>query len=178
MDNDRREYFRVTDTAYLCAALYDPHKPSIPDYFPELHQIAVIKEFEQVDTHFLEFLDRVKDASVRKLLKLFNEKLDLMSRYLHIRDVQAQQLDAQSIDISEGGCSCQLPGEYQAGQVLALAIIFTPSYLSLFCQARVAETPAQSADQRLHLEFAHLTETQRQALTRHMFKVQAQSREK
>lgn len=178
MTNDRREYFRVTDTAYLSAVPFDPDKPSVPDYFPDLHQIAVMKEFEQVDAQFLEFLDRVKDASVRKLLKLFNEKLDLMSRTLHIRDIQDRNLDAQTIDISEGGCSARLPGDFRVDQRLALAIIFTPSYLSLFCQARVADVAKEGESTRLHLEFVGLTEPQRQSLTRHMFKVQARNRDK
>lgn len=178
MTNERREFFRVTDTAYLHAVPYDPDKPSIPDYFPDLHQIAVMKEFEQVDAQFLEFLDRIKDASVRKLMKLFNDKLELMSRTLHIRDVQSRELTAQTIDISEGGCSAQLPGTFKIDQRLALAIIFTPSYLSLFCQARIAELEDTGGDTRLHLEFVGLSESQRQSLTRHMFKVQALSREK
>ena len=178
METDRREFFRVTDTAYLSTAPFEPEKPSVPDYFPDLHQIAVVKEFEQVDAQFLEFLDRVKDASVRKLLKLFNDKLDLMSRTLHIRDIQDRNLNAQSIDISEGGCSALLPGEFEVDQELALAIIFTPSYLSLFCRARVADVGREGEQSRLHLEFVGLTESQRQTLTRHMFKVQARNRDK
>lgn len=176
MDNDRREYFRITDTAYLRTAPFDSHRPAIPDYFPELHQIAVMKEFESVDAQVGEFLERIKDASVRKLISLMNEKLELMSRYLYIRDTHELDLEAQTIDISEGGCQVWLPEFHQRGDTLALALIFTPSYLSLFCKARVAEAHPEENGTRLHLEFLDLPESQRQALIRHMFKVQAQNR--
>lgn len=176
MEPDRRDYFRVTDTAYLSAALYNANKPAIEDYFPELHQIAVMREFERVNQEYHDFLDRVKDAAVVKLMGLFNEKLDLMTRYLHITDIKELRLEAQRIDIGEGGCSGVLPQSFSIGDELALAIIFTPSYISLFCRARVVEVSEDAEGQRLHLEFQHLAESQRQALTRHMFKVQAQSR--
>lgn len=176
MDSERRDYFRITDTAYLKAAPFNPDKPSIPDYFPELHQIAVMKEFETVDSQFHEFLDRIKDASTRKLIGLMNDKLDLISRYLSIQDTHELNLDAQTIDISEGGCSAWLSEPHQEGEILALALIFTPSYLSLFCKARVADTQPEKGGTRLHLEFIDLREPQRQTLTRHMFKVQAQNR--
>lgn len=174
MDDDTQQYFRIDDTAYLAVAPYVADKPAIADYFPQLHQIAVRKEFETVDAQLLEFLDRVKDAATRKLLGLFNEKLDLMSRYLHIHDIQEQHLESQSINIGENGVTAHLKQSVQPGQELALAIIFTPSYLSLFCRARVASLAENG---QVQLEFTELPESQRQALTRHMFKVQAQNRE-
>lgn len=175
---DEQQYFRIDDTAYLVAAPYNPDKPAIADYFPELHQIAVLKEFENVDTQLLEFLDRVKDAATRKLLGLFNDKLNLMSRYLHIHDIHEQHLDAQPINIGENGVHGRLPDPVQIDQELALAIIFPPSYLSLFCRARVSSVrPGAEGGTAVELSFVDLPESQRQALTRHMFKVQAQNRE-
>lgn len=175
---DEQQYFRIDDTAYLVAAPYNPDKPAIADYFPQLHQIAVLKEFENVDMQLLEFLDRVKDAATRKLLGLFNDKLNLMSRYLHIHDVHEHHLDAQPINIGEAGVRGVLPDTVQVNQDLALAIIFPPSYLSLFCRARVSSAqPAATGGSEVELAFVELPESQRQALTRHMFKVQAQHRE-
>lgn len=176
MDTDRREFFRVADTAYVTATAFDPDRPAIADYFPELHQVAVLKEFENVDAQFGEFLERVKDPATRKLMDLFNTKLTLMTRYLHIQTTQAEHLQAQPIDISEGGCRCWLQGSHLVGEDLALALIFSPSYLSLFCHAQVAEAVTEGSGTRVHLEFQTLNETQRQSLTRHLFKVQAQSR--
>ncbi|WP_158269384.1 PilZ domain-containing protein [Saccharospirillum sp. MSK14-1] len=175
---DDQQYFRIDDTAYLVATPYDPDKPAIADYFPQLHQIAVLKEFENVDMQLLEFLDRVKDAATRKLLGLFNDKLNLMSRYLHIHDIHEHQLDAQSINIGEAGVRGVLPDHVQTGQELALAIIFPPSYLSLFCRARVSQAQTTTdGGTDVELSFVELPESQRQALTRHMFKVQAQNRD-
>ncbi|HET8902710.1 MAG TPA: PilZ domain-containing protein [Saccharospirillum sp.] len=176
MDTDRREFFRVADTAYVTAAGYDPARPAIADYFPELHQVAVLKEFENVDAQFGEFLERIKDPATHKLMDLFNTKLRLMTRYLHIQTTQAEHLQAQPIDISEGGCQCWLEGKHEVGEDLALALIFSPSYLSLFCHARIAEARAEGSGTRVNVEFQSLNETQRQSLTRHLFKVQAQNR--
>lgn len=176
MDTDRREFFRVADTAYVTAAGYDPARPAIADYFPELHQVAVLKEFENVDAQFSEFLERIKDPATRKLMDLFNTKLTLMTRYLHIQTTQAEHLQAQPIDISEGGCQCWLEGNHEVGEDLALALIFSPSYLSLFCHARIAEARTEGSGTRVNVEFQSLNETQRQSLTRHLFKVQAQNR--
>lgn len=176
MDTDRREFFRVADTAYVTATGFNPERPAIADYFPELHQVAVLKEFENVDAQFSEFLERIKDPATRKLMDLFNTKLTLMTRYLHIQTTQAEHLQAQPIDISEGGCQCLLEGTHEVGEDLALALIFSPSYLSLFCHARVAEARAEGSGTRVNVEFQSLNETQRQSLTRHLFKVQAQSR--
>lgn len=170
MADEQQQYFHMEDSAYLATAPFEADKPAIADYFPHLHQIAVLKEFDNVDAQLLEFLERIKDAATRKLLGLFNEKLDLMSRYLHIHDIHEQQLESQTITISESGCQARLDGQVEVGQELALAIIFTPSYLSLFCRARVSAVDGD----RVALSFVELPENQRQALTRHMFKVQAQ----
>lgn len=174
--SDDQQYFRIDDTAYIAAAPYQPETPAITDYFPRLHQLAVLKEFESVDAQLLEFLDRVKDAATRKMLSLFNEKLDLMSRYLHIHDIHEQQLDAQSINIGETGLRARLDLAAEVGEELAIAIIFTPSYVSLFCRARVISTGVNGEDNAVEVEFVDLPESQRQALTRHMFKVQALNR--
>ncbi|WP_157954466.1 PilZ domain-containing protein [Saccharospirillum mangrovi] len=176
MNDDAQQYFRIDDTAYMAAAPYLADRPAIADYFPHLHQIAVLKEFETVDAQLLEFLDRVKDAATRKMLSLFNEKLDLMSRYLHIHDIHEQQLDAQPINIGENGVKGRLSQSFALGQELAIAIIFTPSYVSLFCRAKVVESLQDGDGYSVDLEFVDLPETQRQALTRHMFKVQAHNR--
>jgi hypothetical protein len=176
MDTDRREYFRVNDAAYVSATVYDAKRPAIADYFPQLHQVAVLKEFENIEAQFGEFLERIKDPATRKLMDLFNSKLELITRYLHIQTTQAEQLKAQTIDISEGGCACWLEGEHPVGEDLALAIIFSPSYLSMFCHVKVAEARSEGTGTQVHLIFHSLNEAQRQSLTRHLFKVQAQNR--
>ncbi|MHA7878300.1 MAG: PilZ domain-containing protein [Saccharospirillum sp.] len=177
MDTDRRDYFRVNDMAYLSAQPFNAERPAIEDYFPQLHQIAVLREFERVNQEVQELQERIKDAAVRKMMTLFNEKLDLMTRYLHITDIKDQHLDAQMIDIGEGGCACQLAQDFSVGDELALAVIFTPSYVSLFCRAKVVEVSVDAHGRHHHLAFLSLPESQRQALTRHMFKVQARNRQ-
>ncbi|WP_320827051.1 PilZ domain-containing protein [Reinekea sp.] len=171
--NDRRDSFRVEMNAMVSiVSLDDTRVIDASDCFPQLHAIALQSQSDVIEQEIGLISERIKDIAVRKTLDLLQQKIALMAKLIDVQTAQANSLKTQLIDISIGGCSVTLPDLLQINDRLALALIFTPSYFSLFTLATVSAHSEQGGLQKYHLNFGDLLEAQHQTLLKLMFKAQ------
>jgi hypothetical protein len=142
------------------------------DCFPQLHAIALQSQSDAIEQEISLISERIKDIAVRKTLDLMQQKIALMAKLIDVQTAQANNLRTQLMDISIGGCSVTLPNTLQVNDRLALALIFTPSYFSLFTLATVLGLSDDNGIQKHHLYFENLSEAQHQILLKLMFKAQ------
>ncbi len=176
MMDDRREFFRIEDMAFVDTAPLKPDQNSIPEYFPAFKSLAFAGELEKLDQESKELYSKIDDDLTKNLLELQNKKLDLISNFLMINDLNNLGQDPTSVIISEGGAGFVSANEYQPGDAIAVAIIFTPSYLPIFSQATVIDCKSQDEQFYCHISFNNLSEATRQKLARHLLMQQARSR--
>lgn len=176
MDNnnteERRDSFRVEMTAFVSIEPVDSDCIDASTCFPELHSMALLSESTNIDSEIALLTERVKDIAVKKSLELLQNKINLMTKMIDIQATQSSQLDSQTVNVSEGGCSLVTEKAIENGQRVAVALVFTPSYYAHFAFATVADQHEESGKTWLHLTFESLSETQKQHLLKHMFKAQ------
>jgi len=171
--NDRRDSFRVEMNAMVSVvSLDDTRVVDASDCFPQLHAIALQSQSDVIEHEISLISERIKDIAVRKTLDLLQQKIALMAKLIDVQTAQANNLRTQLIDISIGGCSVTLPSTFEVNDRLALALIFTPSYFSLFTLATVCAMRDDEGVHRHHLCFESLLDVQHQTLLKLMFKAQ------
>jgi hypothetical protein len=175
--DERRQYFRIQDMAFIEAAPLRAEQTSIPEYFPDFRSLSIKGELEKLEQQSYELYRKLDDDVALRLIGLLNQKLDIITQYLSMQDISETNLEPQQITISEGGVSFVSDSVYEVGQSVAIAIIFTPSYLPVFSSAQVVNCEKLSSDQyQLHCEFIQLAEPMRQKLAGHLLKQQARQR--
>ena len=171
--DDRRDSFRVEMNAMVSAVKVDGSRiVDASDCFPELHVMALQSQSTVIEQEMNLISDRIKDIAVRKILDLLQQKISLMAKLIDIQTAQANNLKTQLIDISTGGCSIVLPDTLEVGDRMALALIFTPSYFSLFTLATLTEQSDRDGLRKYHFRFENLLESKQQTLLKLMFKAQ------
>ncbi|BCE01015.1 hypothetical protein [Marinicellulosiphila megalodicopiae] len=173
MDNERREYFRVTTNAFVAVAPIDQDHNSIPEYFPKISQFTLHQQLEEINNDCFEQLNLLKDKTAHKILNLQNQKIDIVLKLVQQKAIESANLVTQSIEIGEGGMSFVSKDVYGLNTELAIMVIFTPSYQVVYCQGTLVD---QSSQDKCHIQFEKLAETQRQKLVQHLMKEQTAQR--
>ncbi|TCS42576.1 PilZ domain-containing protein [Reinekea marinisedimentorum] len=172
LNEERRDSFRVDMTAFVATAAVTDDAADAGSCFPELHSMALLSESGNIDSEIVALTERVKDVAIKKTLELMHKKLSIVTKLIDIHATTQNQLDSQTINISEGGCCITSEQQFSANQRLALALIFTPSYFAHFSFASIAAVENDGNKNTYHLVFEPLTEIQKQQLLKHMFKAQ------
>ncbi|AJQ95840.1 PilZ domain-containing protein [Gynuella sunshinyii] len=174
---ERREFFRIDDMAFVCGRRWNEQQLSIPEYFPEFKFLQLHGELRLLEQDALTTYQKIDDEHVKHLLDIQNRKIDVLSKYLLIKDLAQTGIEPQKIVISEGGIGFRGDMQFAAQETIAVAIIFTPSYLSLFAEATVvACNPSLDGGFYVHAEFFKIPESDRQRLARHLLAEQARQR--
>jgi len=170
--NERRGSFRVNMNALISSTKLSAHYLEASEYFPELHSMALLNEANSIEQEMSLVSERIKDLAIKRTIELLRSKVSLLEKLMDIQTVREHKLKLQLIDISEGGCSTQLNKEFRKGERIAIALIFPPTYFSLFAFAEVIDIPNTEDSSHYHLAFTNLTEIQKQMLMKHMFQAQ------
>ena len=173
MDNERREYFRVTTNAFVAIAAIDKDHNSIPEYFPKISQFTLHQQLEDINVECYEQLNVLKDKTAHKILNLQNQKIDIVLKLVQQKAIEEANLNVQSVEIGEGGLSFESKNSFTVDTQLAVMVIFTPSYQVVYSQGNLID---KSEDDKCHIQFEQLSEVQRQKLVQHLMKEQTAQR--
>ncbi|MFC3852964.1 PilZ domain-containing protein [Salinispirillum marinum] len=168
MVDERRSYFRVDDMAWVLTAQWNPDQASAVEYFPELRQTTILHALDAVDVE-LKKLDKAMDSKPTAMYaRTLNQKIDIFRQALLIQ--QLSQLDSRPIriTISEGGLGFMSDFAYTVGSHIAMALVFSPSYMAIFPQAEILECRPVDNGFYLHVAFVDMPESMRQQLARHL----------
>lgn len=172
MEDERRSYFRVDDMAWVLTAQWDPDQASAVEYFPELRQTTILQALDAIDAD-LRKLDKEMDTKpTAQYVRNLNQKIDIFRQALLIQ--QLNQLDSRPIriTISEGGLGFMSEYAYTVGSHIAMALVFSPSYMAIFPHAEVLECRPVDNGFYLHVAFVEMPESMRQQLARHLLSQQ------
>ena len=174
---DRRGFFRIDDVAYVMASPWQNGHESAPEYFPGLKSLLLNNEIKLLDKQAADLHLRIQDEDLAALMQVQNRKIQLISQFLSSYELQDIGTPAQTISIGEGGISFSSDEEFQKGQELAMAIVFSPSYLPVFARSTVVGGDKFSDNTRYHCEFQGFTNQVRQQLMQHLLRQQTAQRQ-
>lgn len=178
-DEDRREYYRISDHIALeitplaeseagdAEVLQDPS--TLFNLLSELH----LSEFET--QHLLRQLGD-SDRTLGNFLRAQNKRIDLLSQVV-AHTLLGEIGETQPVVISEGGLECQLPQSFAVGSLVSVKMVLMPQALGLLLRARVTRADAvEIGHYALGMEFDGMTDAQRQLLARYILQKQAAER--
>lgn len=183
MDNsaDNRDAYRVQQNIVLecrctTAAAADSQLPE--DEFDQGQALALLGQLKKIDREASQALKMLssKNRLLGDYLQKLNTKLDLLARYSLLTHTPEQ--DTARVSISETGILFQHPEALSEGSFLAIKMIFLPTYLPLILFARVARNTENNGVYQIAAEFYKLCDSDRQVLTKQIFKAQVENRNK
>lgn len=176
MEDDRRAYFRIEDNAWVLTATYTETQPNVSEYFPQLRHITLENSLESVDHELKQLNDELDDKPLSRYVRLLNRKIDLFRQNILVQRLDRLDERPQTITVSEGGASFWSEHAYTVGETVAMALVFTPSYMAIYPKAEVVNCSSVAGGYNLHATFVDMPETMRQQLARHLLAQQTHNR--
>ena len=177
-DDNRRAYFRIQDDVWVLSAPLDANQPNVAEYFPELRHLTAEKQLAQIDQELKKLSEELDDRPVSRYVRLLNSKIDVFHQNLLIQQVDRLDQRPQSVTISEGGLSFWSERAYTIGERVALALVFTPSYLTVYPKAEIIGCQPEAGGYALNATFIDMPEPMRQQLARHLLAQQTLNRKR
>lgn len=176
--SNRRQYFRVEDTAYVEIAPLGP-KETVAEHFDIGLEFGLIAEFQMLDVEAKHLLRSIsdRDKNVGQYLGVLNKKLDSLSRALALSKQELSKENIQTINLSEGGLALMQPQKFKDGQALALKLVLLPSYSGLLIEGSVLCSVERETGFEVHIEFKDITENHQQLIARHIMRKQSKEKQ-
>ncbi|MCL6414774.1 PilZ domain-containing protein [Aestuariirhabdus sp. Z084] len=176
--DDRRNYFRITDKVALEYQLVD--KPFHPKEsgFPFQHTgeaFSLASEIQSIETESQHILRAIHEENrlVSQYLKSIDKRIHLLSRMIAAMSFNSSNPDLIEADLSEGGFAIVMDTAFAKDQYIALKLTLFPSYAGIMATGRVLDTVEQDGRYRHSIIFEEITEPDRQLLARHIIQYQS-----
>ena len=181
--DERREFFRIDDSILvswrLIGAPDRSHGNTGLECMPE-ESFTIITRLQAVSRHLSGSLHRIehRDPDVAEYLKALDEKITLLAQNFLADEVGITGQAAKSVNLSAGGLALDSRESLQVGDQVELKLLLLPSYTGVVALGEViritqtTETPDHPY--RLHINFTHIRDSDRDALIGHILRRQAE----
>lgn len=172
---NRRQYFRIDDTAYIeISPLVGAE--TVAEHFDIGLEFGLIAEFQTLDVESKHLLHSIaeKDKNVGQYLHVLNKKLDALSRALALSKQNLTKQHIQDINLSEGGLAFTQAHKFRDGQSIAIKLILLPSYSGLLLEGKVLCSVEKDDGIEIHIEYTDIIEAHQQLIARHIMRKQSQ----
>lgn len=179
MGQERREYFRIDDTAaveYVAVAKADMRGKQPEQFFSATQGFELLTRLQEIDQQANKVLGGLRDSQ-RELagyFKLVNKKIDLLAATVLQNSGEAKHRP-QPISLSAGGMSFAVQEKFAKGDLLALRFQVVNDALFLCCFGRIVYCgPNENGHGpvTVAVEFQHLPDASQTLLARHIMRCQ------
>ncbi len=177
MGKERREYFRISDTAaveYVAVTEADLSGKQADDFFSVTPSFQLLSRLQEIDHEANKILNALRDSQ-RELvgyLKLVNKKTDLLAAAVLQLGGKAQHRP-QPVSLSAGGMSFATQKKFVEGDLLALRIQLVNDALFLCCFGCVICADANDNGHgpfTVAVAFKHMPDASQTLLARHIMR--------
>lgn len=181
--SNRRAYYRVQDQVGLEFRLIEQGQ-DLTGLFEDQVSLGLHQELGRIDQEVHQQLVALadKDRNLAFLLKSLNHKLDTIARIMAFEQKPLQQAQWHRVILSEGGLAFSADHEDNSGQslepgnCLALRLTLLPELQRILLRGKVVKLTGNAGKRRIHIAFTELFGYERQAIARHVLRVQARER--
>ena len=178
---ERRRYFRVDDRVSLaCRPLADDELTGALERlrtgYPD--KLSLASAFASNSTQMRQAMERIRTDSsdIAAYLEGLNEKLDLLVQLMAAADSELCEHPDHDINLSASGISFVARRPMGLGQLLEIKLLMFPSYVCILAFGPVVHCDRLQGfpgGYRLGIEFAHIRETDRELIVRHVTQKQS-----
>ncbi len=178
-ENDRREYFRIKNwvilnyTAVESLNLIPKESSPPPSNSPHITLLQELACIESDNQAYLSSLEN-KTSHVSNYVVNLNKKIELLTRFV-VQLLDREKQDLTEVDLSGGGIRFSTSDKLDIDQILKIEMVLVPDCVGIVAYCRVVDSQLNSKNQyNIALEFVQLKESDRDAIIRHIFKLQSQ----
>lgn len=176
---NRRQYYRVQDQVGLEFRRITQGQ-DIHDLFEDRVTLGLHQELRRIDQDVRQQLASLadRDRNLAFLIKSLNHKVDTLARIMAFEQKPLQPEQWHKVTLSEGGVAFTEGTEaLQVGDPLALRLTMLPELQRILVYGEVVEIAEDSGQRQIHTSFIGLGDSDRQAIARHVLRVQARERQ-
>ena len=181
MGEERRYYYRVTDTAWIhVQVLNEGHTQTDPyaDGFHIAPEFQLLSDMATIDQEYEALPRHLNDDQLKSALghvERIDRKLSLINQHLALQVVKQGGFIQQRSSLSESGMSLNSPNLYPDGTGLHLTLMLplTQTALCVLASVRYRKQTAEGGGYVYGLQFDQLRELDRQRLAKHIIHKQS-----
>ncbi len=179
LPNERRQYFRIKNWLIINFETVESVE-DLPEYSdltnqesPRITLLQELSRLEEENQSYLRSLQE-KQSNLGKYLLNMNKKFELLTRFV-IQSLSDHPQELTEVDISGGGLRFSTSQKQVIDQLIKLEIVLVPECYGIIAYARVVDCqPIEGSNcYTLAVIFVKLREADRDAIVRHVFKVQS-----
>lgn len=177
-NSEKRSYFRIKHDILLEYHVVDAKTASesdANDCFGDSQALEIFADFRQIDHDAAPILQEIasKDREVAEYLQLINRKFDLLAQNFSASSGKASSQKAARVDMSEGGIAFRSNKAIYSGSLIAVRVIFLPSYAGVSLFAKVVRCDSDSNGQQIiAAKFLKLSTAKREVIGREIMRTQ------
>lgn len=178
---ERRNFFRIDDSVSMSYQVVSEEE--LPDRIDDMEvdgNFTVMASIASINQSMAGILHRIEeeDHDVASYLKAINNKIDILGRALLFSDNDLTEQPAQPVNISASGLAFYTSEKIEAGVILELRLMLTPSFTGIIIFGEVVgcdqvDEPMGGFDYFTRVNFMHMREKDRDLLIRHVIKCQS-----
>lgn len=184
MSTERRRYFRIDDNALikyrgLAPAELDAARAQMVAHHVQADNLRTA--LEPLDARLAEMMPALRRESrvLAEAIELINRKLGLLGAALATShnvegDEARDEHQPLTVNLSGGGMALSARQTLPAGSWLLIELVLLPANHALCALGRVTDVRRRAEDAVMGVEFEGLREADRDALTSHVLRTQAQ----
>ncbi len=177
--SERREYFRIKNWLILNYEVVDTIE-NVPEFSDlaneESPRITLLQELSRLEQENQGYLTSLKDkqSQLGNYLLNMNKKFELLTRFV-IQSLTDSPQELTEVDISGGGIRFNTKTAQPIDQIVKVELVLVPECVGIVAYGRVVDCREQESgeDYQMALVFIKLRESDRDAIVKHVFKIQS-----
>jgi len=179
--DERRGYYRINDTVGLVYTVCqtDNEIPTEEEFIAEVpDEFQLINHLSRIDMESSSLLHSIHETSpeISRYIKIINAKIEAIARQV-VSIGLTDEIQSYNVTLSAGGISFLSPEKIELDKTIRSQMILYPSCSGILTYGKVVRcnpVVEHSTEQfDIALEYSHITETDRDALVRHVLQLQS-----
>lgn len=177
--DERREYFRIKNWLILNYEVVESIENTpdfndlVDDDSPRITLLQELSRLEQENQGYLLSL-KDKQSQLGNYLLNMNKKFELLTRFV-IQSLTDHPQELTEVDISGGGLRFKTKTSQPIDQIVKVELVLVPECVGIIAYGRVVDCKKHESGDfyEMAIVFVKLKESDRDAIVRHVFKIQS-----
>lgn len=175
---ERREYFRIKNWMILNHQRIDsidaiPETDNFTlDTTPRIELLQQLSQLNNENQTYISSLGSKQDPLGGYLINL-NKKIDILTRFV-LQSFDEEHQEMTEVDISGGGLRFSTKQGYQHNDFLKIELVLVPECVGILIYGQVVQCTKIKKRFETAVIFSKIRESDRDAIVRHIFKIQSQ----
>jgi c-di-GMP-binding flagellar brake protein YcgR len=178
---ERREFFRIDDSVQVSIRLL--RDDELTDHAAEQvveRKFTIMTRMQSVSQGLSAALHRIeqKDPDVADYLKALDQKINLLGQTFLSSETELAMQPGMAVNLSAGGIALNSADPLEQGDRVEIKLLLLPEFVGILSQGEVIDRTASSESagfpHRLRIGFSDISESDRDALIRHILRRQAE----